>query len=114
MTSKRANLPCEAIQIPYNIDRGPVFSNRNRRGSPVATTYGLRMAEAAGDISVIVSELGRSCHYKSIYSTLNVAGQKNHRSGKELMEDASLQHPREMAVCYDDVDSDVRQEKEQG
>jgi len=30
------------------------------------------------------------------------------------MEDASLQHPRDMAVCYNGVGRDVRQEKGQG
>jgi len=38
-----------------------------------------------------------------------VAGQKDHRSGKVFMEDASLQHPRDMAVCNNDVGRDVRQ-----
>ncbi len=114
MTSKRANLPCEAIQIPCKIDRGLVSSNRERRESLIATTYGLRMAEAAGGIPVIVGGLGRCSRYKMIYRTLGVAGQKDHRSGKEFMEDASLQHARDMAVCYNGVGRDVRQEKGQG
>ena len=102
------------IQIPYKIDQGPVSSNRDRREIPVATTYGLRMSEAAGDISVIVGELGRTCRFKTMYQTLDVAGQKDHHSGKVFMEDASFQHPRDMAVCYNGVDRDVRQEKGQG
>ncbi len=114
MISRRANLPCEAIQIPCKIARDPASSNRERRESPVATTYGLRMAEAAGDIPVIVGGLGRCSRYRMIYRTLGVAGQKDHHSGKEFMEDASLQHPRDMAVCYNGVDRDVRQEKGQG
>jgi len=114
LTSKRANLPCEAVQIPFKIDQRPVSSNRDRRESPIATTYGLRMSEAAGDIPVIVGGLGRTCRYKTIYRTLGVAGQKDHRSGKVFMEDASLQHPRDMAVCYNGVGRDVRQEKGQG
>jgi len=44
---------------------------------------------------------------------LGVAGQKDHRSGKVFMEDASLQHPRDMAVCYNGVGRDVQQEKGQ-
>lgn len=72
------------------------------------------MTEAADDISVVVGGLGRSCRYKSIYRTLGVTGQKDHRSGKKFMEDASLQHTRDMTVCYDDVGRDVRQEKGQG
>ena len=90
MTSKRANLPCEAIQIPFKIDRGPVFSSRERSENPIVTTYGLRMAEAAGDISVIVSELDLFCRYTIIYRTLGVTGQKDHRSGEEFMKDATI------------------------
>jgi len=114
LISKRANLPCEAIQIPCKIDRGLVSSNRERRESLIATTHGLRMAEAAGGISVIVGGLSRCSRYKMIYRTLGVTEQKNHRSGKKFMEDASLQHARDMAVCYNDVGRDVRQEKGQG
>ncbi len=72
------------------------------------------MAEAADDIPVIVGELGRCSRYKMIYPTLGVAGQKDHRSGKEFMKDASLQHARDMAVCFKGVGRDVRQEKGQG
>ena len=72
------------------------------------------MSEAAGDIPVIVGGLGRTCRYKTMYQTLGEAGQKDHRSGKVFMEDASLQHPRDMAVCYNGVGRDVRQEKGQG
>ncbi len=114
MISKRANLPCEAIQIPCKIDRGLVSSNRERRESLIVTTHDLRMAEAAGGIPVIVSGLSRCSRYKMIYRTLDVTEQKNHRSGKKFMKDASLQHARDMTVCYNDVGRDVRQEKEQG
>lgn len=62
------------------------------------------MAEAASDIPVIVGGLGRYSRYNMIYPTLGVAGQKDHRSGKEFMEDAS----------YDGVGRDVRQDKGQG
>ena len=72
------------------------------------------MSEAASDIPVIVSELGRTCRYKTMYQTLGEAEQKDHRSGKMFMKDASLQHPRDMAVCYNGVGRDVRQEKGQG
>jgi len=106
LTSRRANLQCEAIQIPCKIDRGPASNNRERRESPVATTYGLRMAEAAGGIPVIVGGVGRCSRYRKIYRTLGVAGQKDHRSGKVFMEDASLQQPKDMAVCYNDVGKD--------
>jgi len=114
LTSKRANLSCEAIQIPFKIDQGPVSSNRDRRESPIATIYDLWMSKAASDILVIVGGLGRTCRYKTMYQTLGVAGQKDHRSDKVFMEDASLQHPRDMAVCYNGVGRDVRQEKGQG
>ncbi len=109
LTSKRANLSCEAVQIPFKIDQRTVFSNRDRRESSVVTTYDLRMSKAASDIPVIVSELGRTCRYKTIYRTLSVTEQKNHRSGKIFMKDASLQHPRDMTVCNNDVNRDVRQ-----
>ncbi len=69
------------------------------------------MSEAAGDIPVIVDGLGRTCRYKTIYRRLDVTGQKDHHSGKVFMKDASLQHPRDMAVCYNGVNRDVRQKK---
>ena len=72
------------------------------------------MAEAAGDISVIVNELSRYSRYNMIYSTLSVIGQNDYRSGQEFIEDALLQHSKDMAVSYDDVGRDVRQEKGQG
>ncbi len=71
------------------------------------------MSKAASDISVIVNELGRTCRYKTMYQTLDVTEQKNHRSDKMFMKDASLQHSRDMTVCYNDVNRDVRQKKEQ-
>ncbi len=114
MTSKRAKFPCEAIQIPCKIDRGAVSDNRERRESPIATTYGLRVAEAAGDIPVIVGGPDRCSRYKMIYRTLGVAGQEDLHSGKEIVEDASLQYARDRGVCYNGVSRDVRQEKEQG
>lgn len=113
MISKRANLSCEAIQISFKIDQDSVFSNRDRRESSVVIIYDLRMSKAASDISVIVNELGRTCRYKTMYQTLDVTEQKNHRSDKMFMKDASLQHSRDMTVCYNDVNRDVRQKKEQ-
>ena len=111
MISKRANLSCEAVQISFKIDQHLVFSNRDRRESSVVTIYDLRISKAASDISVIVNELDRTCRYKTIYQTLDVTEQKNHHSDKMFMKDASLQHSRDMTVCYNDVNRDVRQKK---
>ena len=47
------------------------------------------MAEAAGDVPVVVGGLGRCDRYKSTYRTLGVAGQKDFRSGKDFMKDAA-------------------------
>jgi len=109
LISKRANLPCEAVQSSFKIDQRTVFSNRDRRESSVVTIYDLRMSKAASDISVIVSELDRTCYYKTIYWTLSVTEQKNHRSDKMFIKDASLQHSRDMTVCNNDVNRDVQQ-----
>ena len=114
LISKRANLSCEAIQIPFKIDRGPVFSNRERCEIPIVTIYGLQMTKATGDISVIVSGLDRCYRCKTIYRTLNVAGQNDHGFNEKFMKDASLQHVRDMAVCCNGVCRGVRQEKGQG
>ena len=108
LISKRTNLSCETIQISFKIDQGSVFSNRDRRKSSVVTIYNLRMSKATSDISVIVSELDRTCCYKTMYQTLNVTEQKNHRFNKMFMKDASLQHFKDMTVCYNDVSKDVQ------
>lgn len=113
LISKRANLPCEAVQSSFKIDQRTVFSNRDQRESSVVTIYDLRMSKAASDISVIVNELDRTRRYKTIYRTLDVTEQKNHRSDKMFMKDASLQHSRDMTVCYNDVNRNVRQKKRQ-
>jgi hypothetical protein len=45
------------------------------------------MAEAAGDIPVVVGGLGRYGRSKTIYRTLGLAGQKDFRSGEDFMQD---------------------------
>ncbi len=47
------------------------------------------MAEAAGNVPVVVGGLGRCDRYKSTYRTLGVAGHKDFRSGKDFMKDAA-------------------------
>ena len=56
------------------------------------------MAEAAGDIPVVVGGLGRYGRNKSIYRTLGVAGQKDFRSGEDFMKDAASRRARDMCV----------------
>ena len=56
----------------------------------VVTTHGLRMAEAAGDIPIIVGGLGRCERHKMIYQTIGVAGQKDFRSVWEVFERKSI------------------------
>jgi hypothetical protein len=46
------------------------------------------MAEAAGEIPIVVGGLGRYHRCKRIYRTLGLAGQTDFRSGKDLMKDA--------------------------
>jgi hypothetical protein len=58
------------------------------------------MAETAGDISGNVGGLGRCDRYKTLYRTLDVAGQKNFRSGRDIMKEAASRCTREMV--YDD------------
>lgn len=70
LTSQRGNPSDAAIQIP-------VSSDSERRETSIVTSNGLRMAEAAGDVPVVVGGLGRCDRYKSIYQTLGVAGQKD-------------------------------------
>jgi hypothetical protein len=99
LTSQRANLPCTAIQISCKIhQRIPVSSEGERRETPVATTHGLRMAEAAGDIPAVIGGLGRWARNKTIYRTLGVAGQKDFRSGEDFMKDAASRRARDMCV----------------
>lgn len=97
LTSQRANLPYAAIPIPRKIDRS---SDGKRRDTPIATSHGRRMAEAAGDIPVIVMGLGQRVRYQTIYQTLGVAGHKNFRSGGDLMKEAASRPTRNMV--YDD------------
>lgn len=90
----RENLPDPGVQIPRNVDRRPVSSDAEPRGLPIVTSNGLRMAEAAGDVPVVVGGLGRCDRYESIYRTLRVAGQKDFRSGKDFMKDAASRTTR--------------------
>jgi len=48
------------------------------------------MSKVASDILVIVGKLGKTCRYKTMYQTLDVVEQKNYRSSKMFMKDASL------------------------
>ena len=65
-----------AVPIPCKIDRISTSSDGRRKDTPIATSHGRRMAEAVGDIPVIVGGLGRCDRYKTIYRTLGVAGHK--------------------------------------
>ncbi len=98
MTSHRAPLPCAAIEIPCKIDRYPVSNDGHPRGMSVVTTHGLRMAEAAGDVPIIVGGLGRCERHKTIYRTIGVAGQKDFRSGGEFLKDRASQPGRDSGV----------------
>lgn len=64
----------------------------------VVTTHGLRMAEAAGDIPIIVGGLGRCERYKTIYRTKGLAGQKDFRSGGDFLKDRASQSARDSGV----------------
>lgn len=72
-----------------NVDRIPVPSDDEPRGTLIVTSNGLRMAEAASNVPVVVGGLGRCERYKSTYRTLGVAAQKDFRSGKDFMKDAA-------------------------
>lgn len=65
-----------AIPIPSKIDRISTSSDGRRKDTPIATSHGRRMAEAVGDIPIIIGGLGRCDRYKTIYQTLGVAGHK--------------------------------------
>ena len=95
ITSQRAHLPCAAVEIPRKINRDPVSHNGKSRGMSVVTAHGLRIAEAAGDIPIIVGGLGRCERYKSIYRTIGGAGQKDFRSGGGFLEDRASQPARD-------------------
>ena len=84
-------LPCAAVGIPCKIDKYPVSNNGEHRGTSVVTTQGLRMAEAAGDIPIIIGGLGRCERHKTIYRTIGVAGQKDFRSGGIFLKDRAPQ-----------------------
>jgi hypothetical protein len=56
------------------------------------------MAEAAGDIPVVVGGLGRYGRSKTIYRTLGLAGQKDFRSGEDFMKDAASRRARDMCA----------------
>lgn len=98
ITSQRSPLPCAAVDIPCKIDRYPVSNDGEHRGMFVVTTHGLRMAEAAGDISIIVGGLGRCERHKMIYRTIGVAGQKNFRSGGDFLKDRASKPARDSDV----------------
>ena len=83
-----------AIPIPCKIDRISTFSDGRRKDTPIATSHGRRMAEAVGDIPVIVESLGRCDRYKTIYRTLDVAGHKNF-CYDGFMEEATLRSTKE-------------------
>ena len=99
INQSKGKLPCAAIQISRKThQRIPVFSEGERRETPVATTYGLRMAEAAGDIPVVVGGLGRCGRNKTIHRTLGVAEQNGFRSGEDFMKDTASRRARDMCV----------------
>lgn len=102
ITSQRAPLRCAAVEIPCKIDRYPVSNNGEPRWMSVVTNHGLRMAEAAGDISIIVGGLGRFERHKTIYRMIGVAGQKDFRSGGELMENSIAARRRQWCTMKDD------------
>jgi hypothetical protein len=91
----RKTLPCAAIQIPRNGGRRPVCSDGEPGGLSVITSSGLRIAEAASNIPVVIGGLGRNNRCESIYRTLGVAGQKDFRSGKDFMKDAASRSGRD-------------------
>lgn len=64
----------------------------------VVTTHGLRMAEAAGDIAVIVGGFGRCERHKTIYRTIGVAGQKDFRSWGDILKNRASQHGGDSGV----------------
>ena len=86
---------------PCKIDRYPVSNDGESRGMSVVTTHGLRMAEAAGDIPIIVGGLGRCKRHKTIYRTIGVAGQKDFRSGGEFLKESIVARRRQWCAMKD-------------
>jgi hypothetical protein len=58
------------------------------------------MAEAAGNVPVVVGGSGRCDRYESIYRNSGVAGQEDFYSGRDFMKDAALRPVRHMV--YDE------------
>ena len=88
MTKNRASLPCSAVEIFRKIDRHPVSNDDQPSRVSAVTAHGLRMAEAAGDIPIVIGGLGRYERHKTIYRTLGVAGQKDFRPGGDFLRDS--------------------------
>lgn len=66
ITRERATLPCAAVEIPHKIDRHLVSNDEKPRGMSVVTPHGLRVAEAAGDIPIVIGGLGRCERHKRL------------------------------------------------
>lgn len=98
MTRQRASLPCAAVEIFGKIDRHHVSNDDKPSGVSIVTTHGLRMAEAVGDIPIVIGGLGRCERHKTIYQTLGVAGQKDFRSGGDLLKDRASWPARDSGV----------------
>ena len=98
MTRQRASLPCAAVEIFRKIDRHPVSNDDKPSGVSVVTTHGLRMAEAAGDIPIVIGGLGRCERHKTIYRTLGIAGQKDFRSGGDFLKDRASWPARDSGI----------------
>ena len=64
----------------------------------VVTIHGLRMAEAAGDILIIVGDLGRCERHKMIYRTISVAGQNDFRSEGNFLKNRASKFAKDSDV----------------
>lgn len=98
MTKQRASLPCVAVEIFRKIHRNPVFNDDKFSRASVVTTHGLRIAEAASDISIVIEGLGRCERHKTIYRILGVAGQKDFRSSGDFLKDSASWPARDSDV----------------
>ena len=98
MTRQRTSLPCAAVEIFRKIDRHPVSNDDKLSGVSVVITHGLRIAEAVGDISIVIEGLGRCERHKTIYQTFGAAGQKDFRFGGDFLKNRASWPARDSGV----------------